>query len=43
MEFSTRPPLDLSVNTASGTGAPGLKKIALHPNFLLNGFVYLSD
>ena len=31
-------PLDLAVNSASERGALG---IALHPNFLLNGFVYL--
>src|SRR5258707_14956332 len=31
-------PLDLAVNTASERGLLG---IALHPNFLLNGFVYL--
>jgi uncharacterized repeat protein (TIGR01451 family) len=32
------PPLDLAVNSASERGALG---IALHPNFALNGFVYL--
>ncbi len=31
-------PLDLAVNSASERGALG---IALHPNFLLNGYVYL--
>lgn len=36
--IQSTPPLDLVVNSASERGALG---IALHPNFALNGFVYL--
>ena len=36
--IQSTPPLDLAVNSASERGALG---IALHPNFALNGFVYL--
>ena len=38
MLFRSPAPLDLAVNSASERGALG---IALHPNFLLNGYVYL--